>query len=258
MNRCARAFTLIELMAVMAIMGILAMGVMVSVGTLDFARLKTASSQVAGAVRYLQNLAVLNNTYYRLVVDLGSGKYHGEEIKLSDSLCTPFRTVGEDEEKPESPVETLAGGGPIGPPGGAGGDSGSGSGPGSGSGSGAGDGAGPGPGPDEAPPPPEARPQDHGEKIRGVLKGRKDNLLSKRELGPGLKFSALASEFRQDAKTEGSASILFYPDGTIEKAFLYIESADETYTVVTYPAMGTARVFPEKLDEGDLKLKEGD
>jgi len=260
-----RGFTLIELVVSIALMAIIMTVVIVNVGSLDVARLKTDATKVSAAVKYLHNLAVMNNAYYRLVVDLSSGRYYGEEVKRSGNACGVF--VASEEDDPSTSL-------------GAGADEGSSAGgaEGSGGGSAGGGGAsGGGPAPaggalDEA----VASGAVDAEKAAmaevgkgggglaapgGGAAGRKKlrkkaNLLSRMDLSKGIRFTGIASEFRKDIKEEGRGTILFFPDGTIEKALVYIESADEAMTVVTEPAMGIARVYPDKRDPRVLEVEE--
>jgi general secretion pathway protein H len=248
-----RGFTLIELMVSIALAAVMTAIVIVTVGQVEFARLTTDASRVAGAVRYLQNLAVMNNAYYRLVIDLSNGRYVGEEIQLADSHCAVFKRVDDEDE------EGAGGGAPSdGPPGG---------------GVALGEASPPrerpseGAGEAQAPEPPPVGLGGASGGAAGMGAGvggkrqklrKKANLLKRMELGRGVRFTGLLTEYRQDLRTEGRGSILFFPDGTIEKALVYLAKEDETYTVMTYPAMGMARVFPEELDQRRLEAAEGD
>ncbi len=243
--RLARGFTLIELVTVVALMGILMTVVVMNVGALEVARLKTDASRLAGAVRYLHNLAVMNNGYYRLVLDLGTGKYSGEEVKPSAKGCAVFvRTDADDEQ--EAKEAAKAGKDPKSPPvsdqtvgapaegGGAGGEPG-----------------GPAPQAASADAPEakgaDARPKDQ---LR-----RKANLLKHLELGTGVRFEGVLTQYRKELQTEGKSTIHFFPDGTIERALIYVANDEETWTVVTEPAMGIARVYHEKRDDDVLEIE---
>ena len=256
-GRVARGFTLIELIVVVALMGIMMAVIVVNVAQVDFARLKTDAGKVAGSVRYLQNLAVMNNAYYRLVIDLSSGTFHGEEIARVSSSCAMFERIGDEDLEGKDGKDGKHSKGSKGDRKGKGAMSGSSSGgPSAGSlGSGGSGREGPGGGADAV-----ARGDGKGKgKDKGARKHklrRKTNLLKKMELGRGISFSGMATQFRKDLREEGRGSILFFPDGTVEKAFVYVSSPDETYTVITYPVMGIARVFYEKKDDRVLEIEE--
>ena len=248
-----RGFTLIELVAVVALMGILATTVILNVGALEVARLKTDASRLAAAVRYLHNLAVMNNAYYRLVLDLGSGKYAGEEVKPAAKGCAVFVRTDEDDEREakeaaksgkkgsSSQVASAPSDEPVGMPaeGGAGGGAGA-------------EGSGPPPAASEGGD--KAAPGGAEGAVKETLR-RKANLLKNLELGKGVHFDGVLSQFRRDLQTDGKTSILFFPDGTIERALIYVANDEETWTVVTEPAMGVAKVYHEKRDDDVLRIE---
>lgn len=232
-------------------MGILVTTVVMNVGVLEVARLKTDASRLAGAVRYLHNLAVMNNGYYRLVLDLGTGKYSGEEVKPSAKGCAVFvRTDADDEREAKEaakaakdPKSAPPSDAPAGAPaedGGAGGEGGVGGEPG-------------GPTPQLASADAseakggDARPKD---RLR-----RKANLLKHLELGKGVRFEGVLTQYRKELQTEGKSTIHFFPDGTIERALIYVANDEETWTVVTEPAMGIARVHHEKREDDVLEIE---
>jgi type II secretion system protein H len=106
-TRRARAgFTLVELLLVVAVIGILAIAVAPSVSTvLAGGRLRTAARELAGAGRYARTMALLNQTPVDLVVDLRGGRFsvvaHDREelsrFGLSD-LVAATNDVGYTEE----------------------------------------------------------------------------------------------------------------------------------------------------------------
>ena len=253
-----RGFTLIELVTVLALMGILVTTVVLNVGALEVARLKTDASRLAAAVRYLHNLAVMNNGYYRLTLDLGTGKYAGEEVKPSAKGCQVFVRTDEDDEREAKAAREAAKWGKKGS------KPGPSEGGGEPSGSPAEDGGGPvagpaggdlGPGTEGSAPPPDAGKPLPGKGAPTDTLRRKANLLKNLELGKGVRFEGVLSQYRKDLQTEGKSSILFFPDGTIERALIYVANDEETWTVVTEPAMGIARVYHEKRDDDVLQVE---
>ena len=63
-------FTLIELIVVIAIGSILVGSMTVAIANIRKADLKSATGMMAGAMRYMYNLAVINNRPYRLVINM--------------------------------------------------------------------------------------------------------------------------------------------------------------------------------------------
>ena len=81
-----KGFTVLELMVVIAIVLFVSAAVVASVQSLRQASLSTQADRLAVSIRYLYDLAALNNTVYRLVIDMDSNAYWGEEVSES-SRC---------------------------------------------------------------------------------------------------------------------------------------------------------------------------
>jgi hypothetical protein len=80
-------FTIVELVVVMSIVLLVVAGATAAAGRLFAADLSQGAGQFASSVRYLYSLSVLNNRSYRLMVDLDSEEYWGEEVASSDAVC---------------------------------------------------------------------------------------------------------------------------------------------------------------------------
>ena len=70
-----RGFTLIELSVTVAIIALIIGLVTVSITNIRKADLTKSSGVLSAAMRYLYNLAVINRTPYRLVIDLDEGNF---------------------------------------------------------------------------------------------------------------------------------------------------------------------------------------
>lgn len=73
--------------------------VTIGIGNIQRADLPAQSGKIAAAVRYLYNLSVINNQSYRLVIDLESNEYWGEELP-AETPCDVFLVESEGEKGP--------------------------------------------------------------------------------------------------------------------------------------------------------------
>jgi prepilin-type N-terminal cleavage/methylation domain-containing protein len=88
----APGFTILEMLVVLAVIGIIAVVALPRVGLLDSAELRAAGRNVAGTVRLTYSSAVMSRTPYRMVFDLGCQCYWIEKrsgdkyVKADDPL----------------------------------------------------------------------------------------------------------------------------------------------------------------------------
>ncbi len=211
-----RGYTLLEMMAVIAIILVGGVAVVAGVASVRKASLTTSAARVAAAVRYLYDLSVLNNRPYRLVVDLEGRSFRGEPV---GEACGGALLPSEEEQKfgavpAAGTVATGAAG--VGPtvPAGEGGGEGS-----------------------------EGAPESPRRRI-----GAKENLLTRQTLPEGISFGAVVTTHHDEPVEEGEAEVFFFPDGYVEKALIYLKKGEETYTVETVPLKGVGVVHSEELD----------
>ncbi len=95
--RGARGFTLIELGVALVLIAIVITFVTMSITNIRRADLKKAGGMMAAQMRYLYNLAIVNNTTYRLVVDMDGGKVWGEALE-SDDPCAQYMPESSGEQ----------------------------------------------------------------------------------------------------------------------------------------------------------------
>jgi len=220
-------FTVIELMVAVLLMVIVIGGVVVGVAGTRRASLSATASTLDSAVRYLYQLAAINGRPYRLVVDMESGAWWGEELDIDPEACATFvvadttrpklriHTEREDDKRGRKPNS------PLGAPAGK-------------------DGA------DEPTCAEEERDKDGNCPPQGFVTF-KSNLLRKQELPKGIRFSGIMTTHQQDVQEGGTGYVYFFANGNVEKAYIFLATEADTYTVETFPLMGKARVHPSKL-----------
>jgi len=91
-----KGFTLIELVVVVVVIGAVTAAVIAGVGNIRGASVQAEAGKLAIAVRYLYNLSVLSGRNHRLVIDLDTATYWGEEQTSSDP-CESFLLPGQDD-----------------------------------------------------------------------------------------------------------------------------------------------------------------
>ncbi|RAL22817.1 hypothetical protein DL240_07950 [Lujinxingia litoralis] len=77
-HRCARGMTLIEILVVLVIVaGLMGAGISM-MGVLTKSKLRDEAMRLTSVIKYAYNQAALNNTQYRLVLNLETGEYFTE------------------------------------------------------------------------------------------------------------------------------------------------------------------------------------
>src|SRR5579885_2910198 len=118
--RRERGFTLIEVMVTLAIVSLFIGGVIASARSLAKSDLRSVSSQMASGIRYLFDRARSTGKYYRMVIDLDTGRYWAEEsddrFYLVRTKERAVRGRGPDEQEQQQQqqqqqkTQTAAGG----------------------------------------------------------------------------------------------------------------------------------------------------
>ncbi len=109
-TKSGRGFTIVELLVTMAVILLITVAAAMSLGVLFRADLKTSGGQLSASVRYLYSLSVLNNQSYRLVIDLESGEYWGEERPREGRACDVYLVDKEGDKRiPDAPTRRPKG-----------------------------------------------------------------------------------------------------------------------------------------------------
>lgn len=256
-----QGFTILELMAVMAIVLLMAVAGMVTIRSVRRADISTAASKLSAAVRYTYNTAVLNNGTYRMVMDMGSGAWWVERVDASETCGGAAVLPGEDEDEEARPADRKRGKGALSNPfdggsmasrmwdmsaisGGAGND-------------GASLSAAVAEGVAAVQSGRSSSSSDDvdEEEMRAIRRERarvRDDLLRRNQLPDGISFKAVMTTHHNEPADEGQAEIYFFPSGYVERAYVYIERDEDIYTVETVPLRGIGVVHKEELNARDI------
>ena len=208
---------------------------MVGIAKLRRADLTTTSGVLDSAVRYLYQLASIHGTPCRLVVDMEGNTWWAEVLDADRSPCSAF-TV-KDVRRKEVRIKSGREGSRRGGFGGKG---------------------------------RKEKEREEEESLRcpeeekdaegkcpaqgfGELGGR---LLKKRELPQGISFTGVMTTHQQDLQEQGRGYVYFFPNGNVEKAYIYLSSQEDTYTIETFPLLGKVKVHHEKLNLRDVLREE--
>lgn len=229
-------FTIIELMVVLIIIVIVVAGVALGFGTLRKAEAVVEVGRIDTAIRYLYQVTSINAIPYRLVIDLNEEKWWVEALQHSDSPCAAFavKDVRREDDKAyglDKLTRKMKEGG-----GGKTVDE------------------------DEEEGACDPAEQDADGKCPSTgfvtVPGK---VFEERTLPKGVRFKGVMTTHQQDVQREGKAYVYFFPDGSSEKAYIYVETAPENedgtpnedeatvITIETFALLGKVKVHTGEL-----------
>lgn len=250
LRRVPAGFTVIELLAVIAIAIMMSVAGAVTIRSVRSADASTAAARLSTAIRYTYDTAVLNNGTYRLILDFDSSSWWVERVQTSQNCGGIAILPGEDDqeedrddekdkEEKEAAVNQWAASNPF-------------------------DGGsmaaqiwemgGVASADDEAAMEPSLEDLTE-EEIADLKRHRarvRDDLLKKTALPTGIKFKRVMTSHQDEPTEEGAAEIYFFPSGYVEKALVYIERDEDVYTIETVPLKGIGVIHKEELDYESL------
>ncbi len=93
--------------------------------------------------------------------------------------------------------------------------------------------------------------EDGTDHAQGNFGGTKSRLLKKRKLDKGIIFSGVMTSHQNELATSGQAHIHFFPNGTAERALVYVrvkDDEDDEMTLEVLPLQGSARIHLDRMD----------
>ena len=205
--------------------------------------LRTASTQLAGAIKFTYDRAVATGKYYRLVIDIDEKRFWPEMSEDRFYLVRDrdrSRRPPEEEEEEGQPGATARPSQGAAPPapGGLGGLLGGlgGGGPGAGV---------PAPG---AP----VRIGTGRARFSAVETGKHERSAP---LGGGVTIAGVWTPRQDEPLTQGRAYLYFYPEGMGERAIIHLSDGGAVFSLLAHPLTGRVQVVDERVEpprEGDL------
>lgn len=219
-----RGFTLIELIVVIAIGSILAGSMTIAIANIRKADLKSATGMMAGAMRYMYNLAVINNRPYRLVIDMDESVFWGEELETDDPCARflpegdPVAEASDREKEAEEKGKEADDLGPVG-----------------------------------------LDPRRRAQSTSVRYQTAKDNLLSRRQLPRGILVTGVMTSNHEGPREGGRVAIHFFPGGYAEQAYVWLgeegdpdEDVEASITLALDSLMGRVTRHSEALSPGSF------
>ena len=84
---------------------------------------------------------------------------------------------------------------------------------------------------------------------------KEDMILRTIKLPEGIHFEAVRAQHHSERVTEGQARILFFPDGTAERAFIWLAREENIFTVEVRALQGRGVLHREDLSERDMEKR---
>jgi prepilin-type N-terminal cleavage/methylation domain-containing protein len=200
----SRGMTMMEVLIVILIISVVMAVVVVNVGGIFRSRMVTSSGKLTAMSRYAYEQATLQGEIVRLSLDLDSGDYGLEKVKLAEQcgdLGEGFRgekggsasRSGKGDRSESDPPEGLSG------------------------------------------------------------EALEDRLVRNSRLPKGVRFSKAIVGRQTKPVTEGKAYVHFLPNGTAERAMVWLTDDDTTFTLEIRSLTGGGRIHRKDLEEREFR-----
>jgi len=249
-------FTIMEMMVVLAIVGLLMTASVIGLRNIMRSDLRSAAGRIAASMRYVFDRATMTGTYMRMALDLDAGRvwleYSEDKLSLRTGRSQLVRGMGElsaeelaeqearekeEQEKKKSVslpfLGTLGGEDEESEEGGGGEYE-------------EGEGEMMGGGIDiERMTREWKQDMQPVERRASVFKPLKNMISKTIKLARGIQIISVTTPRLKESTEEGKAYVYFFPQGHSEPAIIHLaDSADDFYSVVLHPLTGRAKVYP--------------
>ena len=225
-------FTIIELIVTIAVIVVVTAALGFALSNLRRGQLWAMAGKMDSAIRYLYQLSSIHATPFRLVLDMDEQKWWAEALTLEGTPCRSFAVQdvrkedqsnersarrrgsfgGKKKTQEEDERGTCA---------------------------------------DEERDAGGKCPLQGFEAVAGQSTFGRD-LLEKQPMPGGVTIDGVMTTHQQDVQRGGKAYIYFFPNGNVEKAYIYLSANDRTYTVETFPLLGKVRIHNQELALGGV------
>ncbi len=211
-TRIEAGFTLLELLVVLALIAMTSGVAVYSLSDVGDASARAEAYRLATAIRYIYDRAILDGRSYRLVIDIEAGAIRAEAVS-DRKACGGGLTLDEGVKRRFKELTRKA----------------------------------------EARAKRKAEQDGEAAPERGVVYGDySDLILQDHALPKTVRISHIQTLAHPKKQEEGLAYIHAFPHGLIERALVVFESEGMTYSVVTEPFRGTARVYPKEIKASEV------
>jgi len=218
-RRARRGFSLVEIMVVVAIVGLLLGASVYGFRSIAKSDLRSSSAKLAGAIRYCFDRSVTTGAYFRLVLDIDGNKYWaersddrtyltaGKENSPGKGEALDVKALEQKQAEDDAKLQEMAtsvGGQMV-----------------------------------NLDPPPKPK--------RAKFQTFKDTTLPQVKLTRAKMFDVYTPRQREPY-VKGRAYLYFFPDGHTERAIVRMHDGDDFYSLVIHPLTGRVEVLSGKVD----------
>ncbi len=242
--RSERGFTIVELGVVIVIMLVVSGALIVGVGAVRGTTLRTTAGRIDGAFRYVFRLASSNGVPYRMVFEMSgeddedngapADKWWAETFDPDANRCGSFAVTDVRKEKVRVHTETNRS-----------------------TRSGSRDAQ----KEEEEESCPEEEKDAEGKCLskgyRQAGGSKIEPKLSPQEMPKGMRIIGVMTTHQDEIQRRGKAYVHIFPNGFMEKAYIYLADDDDVYTIETFPLLGKVKIHHDELEPGEV-LKDED
>lgn len=244
-KRSQRGFTIIELAVTIIIILVVTGALVVSAGAIRGASLKTTARRIDGAFRYVYRMASSQSVPFRMVFEMSGeeddedavlDKWWAEQLAPNAGACGNFVVHDARRKKIKVHTEKKRSKGRMGSPERKAKEQ------------------------EEESCPEEEQDAEGRCPATGFVQVETKKLepnLKPQEMPKGMRIAGVMTTHQDEVQRRGKAYVYIFPNGLMEKAYVYLADGDDIYTVETYPLLGKVKIHHKELEPREV-LKDED